>query len=301
MEHPESTEKSTQPVSAIDGARIRALRESKKLTQLYVASVVGVTTDTISRWENNRYPTIKRENAEKLAAALEVELEEILRREAAEEAPAPPPQRQKGGRRLALLIALAVLALLAAAVLWQQSAGMPAAERQLPRYAAPGEVIPVQVKITRRDASGGLIVRERLPAGWRLVQAVPPATGQAGAEEVRWLLPSGSGTAGIHYTVRIPLAAALQSAAVFSGEVVAQVGGITRKKASSGDRKTTVAGLHWADRNGDGRIDDEEIMPAYYLVEEMKGLELDWKTVEAIWSGKGYRWDSGRRNFQVLR
>jgi hypothetical protein len=23
----------------------------------------------------------------------------------------------------------------------------------------------------------------------------------------------------------------------------------------------------------------------------MKGLGLDWKTIEAIWSGKGYRWD----------
>jgi hypothetical protein len=23
----------------------------------------------------------------------------------------------------------------------------------------------------------------------------------------------------------------------------------------------------------------------------MKGLGLDWKTIESIWSGKGYRWN----------
>src|SRR6266702_3178773 len=77
----EKTDKSLLASVAIDGAAIKTIRETKKLTQLYVASVVGVTTDTISRWENNRYPTIKRENAEKLAGALEVELADILRSE----------------------------------------------------------------------------------------------------------------------------------------------------------------------------------------------------------------------------
>ena len=62
-----------------------------------------------------------------------------------------------------------------------------------------------------------------------------------------------------------------------------------------------IAGIHWADRNGDGRIDDEEIMPAYYLSEEMKGLDLDWKTIETIWSGKAYRWDAGSHQFQVIK
>ena len=56
----------------IDGAKIRQLRERNKLTQLYLSTVVGVTTDTISRWENRHYQSIKLENAEKLAQALEV-------------------------------------------------------------------------------------------------------------------------------------------------------------------------------------------------------------------------------------
>jgi len=66
------------PMVNIDGAKIRRIREEKGLTQLYVATVVGVTTDTISRWENRRYPTIKKENAVKLAEALEATLADII-------------------------------------------------------------------------------------------------------------------------------------------------------------------------------------------------------------------------------
>jgi transcriptional regulator with XRE-family HTH domain len=66
------------PMVNIDGAEIRRIREEKGLTQLYVATVVGVTTDTISRWENRRYPNIKKENAVKLAEALEIRMADIL-------------------------------------------------------------------------------------------------------------------------------------------------------------------------------------------------------------------------------
>ena len=55
----------------LDGGEVKRQRELHGLTQLYVSKVVGVTTDTISRWENNRYPTIRRENAINLADALE--------------------------------------------------------------------------------------------------------------------------------------------------------------------------------------------------------------------------------------
>lgn len=66
------------PMVSIDGVKIRLIREEKGLTQLYVATVVGVTTDTISRWENRRYPSIKKENAVKLAEALETQIEDII-------------------------------------------------------------------------------------------------------------------------------------------------------------------------------------------------------------------------------
>ena len=93
----------------IDGSRVRNLRESKGLTQLYIATVVGVTTDTISRWENNRYPTIRRENALKLAEALEVPLDDILLKPAGETSGADTSLR-KTSPILWLLLALLILA-----------------------------------------------------------------------------------------------------------------------------------------------------------------------------------------------
>jgi len=62
----------------IDGKKIKQFREQQELTQLYVATVVGVTVDTISRWENKRYPGIKKGNCLKLAEALEVDLADLL-------------------------------------------------------------------------------------------------------------------------------------------------------------------------------------------------------------------------------
>ena len=301
----EKTEKSPLPVVAIDGAKIKTIRETKKLTQLYVASVVGVTTDTISRWENNRYPTIKRDNAEKLASALEVELTEILQREEGKTVEETSPAPEKKARRVLILaVAVATLVLLAAgAFYFRQLHAMPVAERRLPRFGAPGEIIPVQLRMSRNDATAtGLIIRERLPSEWRLVNSMPPATtAQGPSEEVKWLIPPGSGPVTISYTVQVPLASGLKTTALFEGEIVAHGGEITRRGACGGDRSLTVAGVHWADKNGDGRIDDDEIMPAYYLTEEMKGLGLDWKEIEAIWSGKGYRWDSQKNEFEVVR
>src|ERR1700674_4404655 len=100
----EKTEKSALPVVAVDGVKIKSIRETKKLTQLYVASVVGVTTDTISRWENNRYPTIRRDNAEKLATALEVGLAEILRQEVAVAVEVAAPPGEPARRNLLTIV-----------------------------------------------------------------------------------------------------------------------------------------------------------------------------------------------------
>ncbi len=300
----EKPEKTFSPGVTINGGRIRAIREAKKLTQLYVANVVGVTTDTISRWENNRYPTIRRDNAEKLAAALEVALAEIIR---IEEAPPPsevisPPPAKKGWRA-ALFVIILLLALGAGLFLFLQMAPHPAAVRKLPRFGAPGQVIPVQIMLDRKGSeSTGLIIRERLPAGWRLFAASPPASaGAADGEELKWLVPAGGSQVRIHYTVRVGPDAAMNSEAVFSGSMVVRSEGFSRSQVVGGDRTVKVAGIHWADVNGDGRIDDDEIMPAYYVTEEMKGLGLDWKTIEAIWNAKGYAWDGQKKEFVVVK
>ena len=306
----EKTAPSPPPALAIDGTRIKGIRETKKLTQLYVASVVGVTTDTISRWENNRYPTIRRDNAEKLATALEVELEEILRQEVAvaeAEAPPPPPelpQRSNNRRRLltSVFFVLVVVGVTLYFFVHQMSATLKVV-RWLPRYAAAGMTIPVQIKVSRTaNVSSGFILKEKLPVGWRLIQAAPSApTGEPPAGEVKWLIPSGTGPVTVSYTVQLPVTAAAGQKVTFDGRVIAHTGGISRTEPVGGDDALVVGPYHWADTNGDGRIDDNEIMPAYYLTEEMKGFDLDWKTIEAIWSGKGYRLDPEKHLFVVTK
>lgn len=301
-----SPDKGSQAIVPLDGPRAKKIRETKKLTQLYVANVVGVTTDTISRWENNRYPTIKRDNAEKLASALEVSLEEIVRQE---EEPTPiveeMPLPETNGRRKWLLLAGPVVAsmLVAAFLIIRPAPGPPLAERVLPGYAAPAAVVPVQIRVERKDESvQGYVVKERLPAGWKMVKASPPpAAGQAAADEIKWLVPGGTGPFVISYTAQVSPGAVPDSGGEFTGTTVVSRTERNASEAVRGDNRIKVAGRHWADSNGDGVIDDTEIMPAYYLTEEMKDFGLDWKTIETIWSGKGYRWDSGSRQFIVVK
>lgn len=303
----EKPEKTFSPGVTINGARVRAIREEKKLTQLYVANVVGVTTDTISRWENNRYPTIRRDNAEKLAGALEVNLTELFETGASV---APPveevsaPQGNGNGKKRTALLVLAILLVVAAGLLiFSRLSPHPVAVRMLPRFGAPGEIIPVQIKVSRTGANtGGFIIRERFPPGCRLVASLPPpAAWQADAEEVKWLISGGSGPVTVSYTVQVSPSTSLNSAAAFTGSILARAEGFSRTESIGGDRIVRVAGVHWADANGDGRIDDNEIMPAYYLTEEMKGLGLDWKTIEAIWSARGYVWDREKKDFVVIK
>lgn len=301
-----SSDKSAQAIVPLDGLQARKIRESKKLTQLYVANVVGVTTDTISRWENNRYPTIKRDNAEKLASALEVPLEEILRQEE-EPVPAaePVPISEERGWKKWVVLALLVITAVAVGgfLLFKPEPGPPLAVRLLPGFAAPAAVVPVQVKVERKDETvQGYVVKERLPAGWKLVKASPsPAAGQVTAEEIKWLVPGGTGTFIISYTALIPAQAKMESEADFGGTIVISRTEKNSTQAIRGDSRIRMAGRHWADSNGDGVIDDTEIMPAYYLTEEMKDFGLDWKTIEIIWSSKGYRWDSATRQFVTVK
>lgn len=295
-------DKNAAPIVAIDGTAIKGIREAKKLTQLYVANVVGVTTDTISRWENNRYPTVKRDNAEKLAMALEVELPEILRREPVPEEASLATPEKRDWRLVASLAVIVVVVLVVGIFIYQRSITRLVAVRWLPHYGAPGQIVPVQIKVLRPNSdSGGFIVKERLPAGGRFVRSNPPAAGDVGGGAVKWLIAGGSGPVTISYTMTLPQGLQADTLARFNGELVRREGPGTSKDDIGGDDTITVGGYHWADSNGDHRIDDNEIMPAYYLTEEMKGLGLDWRTIENIWSGRGYRWNERKKGYEVVK
>ncbi|MBU2536934.1 MAG: helix-turn-helix domain-containing protein [Proteobacteria bacterium] len=180
------------PMVNIDGARIRRIREEKGLTQLYVATVVGVTTDTISRWENRRYPNIKKENALKLAEALEIQLLDILDHTPpapAEEPPAsqaselpeqenlhshpddstssPSPEPVAGQSdqfrlylakhpALILLGGFLFLSLAGFAIIWWYSGNdgenQVASFRTLPLHATPGIPFPVVIEVTNSSS-----------------------------------------------------------------------------------------------------------------------------------------------------
>ncbi|WP_224983973.1 helix-turn-helix domain-containing protein [Geomonas agri] len=302
VESNDKNEKVPLPSVAIDGTRIRNVREAKKLTQLYVASVVGVTTDTISRWENNRYPSIKRDNAQKLADALEVALDEILRQELPEPAEASPQPANPPAKRAIVAVAV-VIALLLGLLLFflvRQPPAPTSAIRWTPRFAAPGVPFPVQIKVARQPSTPfGFILREKLPAGAHLVSSLPSTS--SADSELKWLVPSAGTPVTVSFTLQVPATFTSGRDATLKGEIVVHSATTTnRTEAIGGSGSIHIGAYHWADSNGDGRIDDDEIMPAYYICEEMKGLGLDWKTIEAIWSGKGYRWDP-KHGYTVLR
>lgn len=273
----------------IDGAVIKRIREQQSLTQLYIAKMVGVTTDTISRWENNRYPTIKRINAQKLAEALEVPIEEILRVELDE------PVEVEVAKPLLARKVLVIVATVASLVIgfvfwWLLNSPEIKSERVLPSYAAPSAVIPVQLRLSGAGVRG--VVRERLPAGWTFVAASPqPDSFDAETGLIRWIVQLDENPFKIFYLVNVPAVLKLNEMASFDGELVAHTATGRNRFELIGANKLVVAKIHWADLNGDGLIDDDEMLDATYLSESMPDLPLDLNAVEDLWIEEVYHWD----------
>ncbi|AMV72718.1 helix-turn-helix domain-containing protein [Desulfuromonas carbonis] len=290
------------PTVCLDSSAVRRIREEKKLTQLYVAKVVGVTTDTISRWENNRYPSIKRENALNLAVALEVEVDELLQpaiEEMAAVAEAAEETTPALIRYLPLLGVVVVLAALFGYYQRQESPGLVLiAKRVLPEFAAPGGIVPVRVRLEAGPETKGFILREHFPPGWQLIEANPPPSSLNNEEgTARWIVKPDETRPLIAYLVRAATDAPLGSTGSFSGEIVANPNGNNAPTALLGENNIKVGPYLWADLNGDGRVDDSEMLTASDTFDEMKGVHLDWNQLEDIWDAEGYRWDPGKRVF----
>ncbi len=290
----------------LDGEILRRIREEKRLTQLYVSKVVGVTTDTISRWENNRYPSMRRDNALKLAEALEVPIEELLRKPAAPE-PLPAVSRSMLPWVAGGFFAFAILLVVLVVAVGKLGRQLPppasiTAERILPRFAAPGAAIPVQVRMTQRTNEGGYILREYLPKGWKLLQSNPPASSLDNDNGmVRWIIKAGDDRERIVYLVQVDRFARKGSDGIFQGEVVAGSGGSQTAVPVHGEGRVAVAPVLWADLNADSRIDDGEMLQASYTVDEMAGVHIDWLDLERLWNAGGYRWDDKSATFVPVR
>ncbi|SDE54032.1 helix-turn-helix transcriptional regulator [Desulfuromonas thiophila] len=283
----------------IDGAAVRRLREQRNLTQLYVAKVVGVTTDTISRWENNRYPSIRRQNAERLAEALEVAVEQIL-----QDGPVAPDAdgaasagRLPFWRRRPLLLGLLLTAGLVGLLwaFWPGTAATLRAQRLLPSYAAPATRIPVQLVI--EGSSARAVVRETLPPGWQLIAADPaPDSVDAASGLLRWMIRLENAPVVLHYLVQVAAGPA-HSPQPFVGELVMQGASKARRQLVLGADQLVVSPLHWADLNGDGHINDDEMLAASEIIEQAPALPLDFAAIEALWSAGAYHWDAQQAAF----
>lgn len=296
------------PTVCLDGAAVRRIREEKRLTQLYVAKVVGVTTDTISRWENNRYPTIKRENALRLGEALEVPVLHILQGED-EGTLLPTTEVASFWKSTVFRAGAALLCLVAGAVVFftvreRQPPVMaaPLAQRLLLDHGAPGNVIPVRVRIDAGDEAKGFILREHFPAGWKMIEASPPASSLDNEEgTARWIVKPGEKRTLIVYLLRADKNLALGEDGLFRGEVIASSENRIPPAPVGGDTRVTTAKFLWADQNSDSRIDDAEMLEASDIVDEMNGVHIDWKQLETIWGAGSYRWDEEKRQFQPVK
>lgn len=291
----------------IDGTRIRQLREAQGLTQLYVATAVGVTTDTISRWENNRSPTIKRENGIRLAEVLEVDLEEILEspistdnRQQAATAPIPasePAATALPNKHFLIPVAGLLLALLlGTAYFWsggnRENVDIQAT-RLLPAACAPGLPFPVVIKVSTGD-NRTFLVREVLPEGVEVLQTMPKAT-ILSDNVLKWLHRKDNGPKQTGYMGRAqgPYGTRL----LFTGSVAIRQGS-KQEQTTGGNDTLVLKPVHWADTNGDYVISDDEILEVYDQYSELPGLDLD--RIEEIWMGSGYRWNQATRTIEVL-
>lgn len=290
------------PTVGLDGTAVRRIREGKGLTQLYVAEVVGVSVDTVSRWENNRTSAVKRENAEALAGALEVVLSEILRSPEPEAVIEEPTPRRRTSARVWCLGAAALLALAAGAALLFLLGG-PAlsveAERALPAYLAPGNSAPVLVRIRVLSGAGRRVVlRERLPHGWRLERStLPPDAGPGPDGLVRWIVPMTGRETMVAYVVRAPEDAPVGSTGQFEGEL-AFPGPRGGGAGIDGDQRTEVELVYWADQNGDYHLSDGELLEALERLEAVKALNPDSSDLRPLWGAGEYTWDEGKKSFR---
>ncbi|GAB4266852.1 MAG: helix-turn-helix domain-containing protein [Deferrisomatales bacterium] len=287
----------------IDGGKARGIREGKGLTQLYVAEVVRVSVDTVSRWENNRTPAVKRENAEALAQALEVPLEAILQSEAEPAAPEPPAPREPPARRPRRRVLGGVLAVLAVAgaawLLWHRPL-LVEATRRVPAYTPPGSEVPILVTVAATSGSARhVILRETLPPGWRLTGAVPPPDqGPTPQGVVKWILPLQDGPVTVAYLVRAPETARESSAHRFVGEIVTPGSNASRFPVK-GQSRIDLEYIHWADEDGDFQISDAEVLDALERVEAVKALGLEPADLRRLWGAPEYEWDRSAGRFRL--
>jgi transcriptional regulator with XRE-family HTH domain len=309
-------EQQIKPMVLIDGAKVKELREKQGLTQLYMATAVGVTTETISRWENRRYPSIKGDNADKLAEALGVAVIDILETPSEETAlaapeeprpsavPVKPTLSPKLKRHLSVILMVALVVVVMQVARYFSQSSRPTvtvgASRILPPHVPAGQQFPVLIRVEASEpVSFSLLLKENLPPGCEPIMAVPELTSIGKTSgQVKWVSRLEGDKQVFAYLIKAPLVPE-QTTLVFNGRILA---GPMRgsSPATGGDERLLIANYHWADHNRDNRIDDEEILIVYDLFGDIEGFAFNRDLVDEIWASAGYRWDSKTGSYEVL-
>lgn len=299
----------------IDGAKIKQLRERQGLTQLYLATAVEVTTDTISRWENRRYPSIKKDNGLKLAEALNVSLKDIL-----EDIPVPPeeheqpdapqlqeiasvaggPQKGRSGIKKSwpLLILSGTLFAIILAFIWYfvhfPPAGALIAERIVPAHVIDGQPFPVIIQVTGApDRDTALIIKETLASGLTVHATSPAASGGLKNNQIKWLKKIRNRAFFVYVasvTGKEGDTVIFHGTAAISSDPEASI---------TGKNILTIGHYHWADSNKDSIISDDEILAVYDQYSGITDIDFDIDLIEEIWLGSAYRWDAAAARFII--
>jgi len=299
----------------VNGNAIRLIREQKGLTQLYLATVVGVTTDTISRWENRRYPTVKLENAKKLAEALEVSLEELLEVDAganeaggavaaqvaSEAGPAPGAvgwrQRLLLSRR-GLWIGMSGGLLIAAAmaILVFSRSGIRAV-RILPDHTAPHLAFPVLIRVTGAvDAKNTLLIREELLGDCEATGGSDEGVAKQFGKNPRWIGKLSNGKAVFLYLVEPGKKLRPDEEIGFSGDLISQEGQ-RAGDAVGGSTRIVIAPYHWVDSDKNYVISDSEILKAYETYAVPGENLINFTAIEELWLAGKYAWNKKTQTF----
>ncbi len=292
----------------ISGSEVRYLREQQNLTQLYLATAVGVTTETISRWERQGSPTVKEENGIKLAEVLSVSLERILYVEepaaVAEEMVEQDVQtaiRPAKIVAMALVVAIVLLSIAAFFFVGYQSVDtfQFSARRIMPSHTVSTLPFPVVVEVDFvSEKESSLLLKEELPAGCKVLKSVPPAT-LLDRESLKWIDKKGYGRKKFAYLASCAAQVGAQETQTFIGSLLVRQDS-HREITVDGPDRLKLLEYHWADSDMNNIIDDEELLAVYDDFGSVEGLGVDVEEVERIWMGSGYRWKPREQVFEVI-
>ncbi len=296
----------------VSGSKVRSLREEQHLTQLYLATAVGVTTETISRWERQESPTLKEENSLKLAEALSVSLEDILFvseeiKEKEEEkihveSTVASTGRQKVKKALLFVLANTVLlgVCLFLIVTFRGADVLHlSAKRIMPAHSVAGYPFPVVIKVDfESEKNLSLLLTEQLPENCSVIHTVPQAT-VADEGFLKWIEKDGPGKRNFSYIVRCLAEKKTQESLSFEGTLLVRQS--SRQEAIvEGRSRLRLLEFHWADSDKNHIVDDEELLAVYDDFGRIEGLKVDVEEVESIWMGSGYHWNSEQSSFDIV-